>query len=161
MTELIGFVGLGNMGRPMAARLVGAGFTVRVFDVDTGAAQRFTEEHGGEAAPSLAALASNTEVVITMLPNGAVVRAVVLGDGGALDDCLLRSMRPGSVLIDMSSSAPMGTQSLGKRVAEQGIALLDAPVSGGVRRAEQGTLSIMVGGDPPVRARCRKLLEAM
>ena len=161
MTELIGFVGLGNMGRPMAARLVGAGFTVRVFDVDTEAAQRFTEEHGGEAALSLAALASNTEVVITMLPDGAVVRAVVLGDGGALDDCLLRSMRPGSVLIDMSSSAPMGTQSLGKRVAEEGIALLDAPVSGGVPRAEQGTLSIMVGGDPPVRARCRKILEAM
>jgi 3-hydroxyisobutyrate dehydrogenase len=95
-----------------------------------------------------------------MLPDGDAVRAVVLGPGGA-GDCLLAGFPNGSVLIDMSSSSPLGTRELGARLAERGVAMLDAPVSGGVRKARDATLSIMVGGDAHSVARCRPILEAM
>lgn len=157
----LGFVGLGNMGQPMAARLLGAGYSVSVFDTRIEAVRSFTQQYDGTPAASLAEVGRNSGVVITMLPNGGVVRRVVLGSGAQADDCLLGSMQPKSVLIDMSSSSPTGTQALGRVLAEHDIAMLDAPVSGGVKRAAAGTLSIMVGGDPRVVAVCRPLLVAM
>jgi 3-hydroxyisobutyrate dehydrogenase len=152
----VGFVGLGRMGRPMATRLLGAGVSVTLFDTRRDAVDRVVAESGGTAAASLAELAAGRDVVITMLPNGDVVRSVVLGEGG---DALRDGMARGSVLIDMSSSSPTGTQALGRSLAERGIAMLDAPVSGGVARAETGALAIMVGGDADVVARCHPLLR--
>jgi 3-hydroxyisobutyrate dehydrogenase len=157
----VGFIGLGNMGQPMAARLLEAGFALTVLDADEKAQQAFVDEYGGNPASSLSALASESDAVITMLPDGHVVRRVVLGEGEEGDDRLLGSMRQGAILIDMSSSSPTGTQALGKILAQHGIFMLDAPVSGGVSRAENGTLAIMVGGDAAVVKGCRPLFEAM
>lgn len=156
----IGFVGLGKMGHPMARNLARAGFGIVAHDVDRNALRRACDATGAEAPGSLKAMASRCEAVITMLPDGEAVRAVVLGPGGA-EDCLLAGLSPGSVLIDMSSSSPLGTRALGAQLAERDVAMLDAPVSGGVRKAVDATLSIMVGGDARNVARCRPLLEAM
>ena len=157
----VGFVGLGNMGRPMAARLVEAGFNLTVLDADSEVQESFVSLHGGNPVSSLGELASNSDVVITMLPNGHVVRRVTLGEEADSQDHLLGSMSKGSILIDMSSSSPNGTQTLALILAEHGISMVDAPVSGGVSRAVAGTLAIMVGGDSAVVERCRPLFEAM
>jgi len=157
----VGFIGLGNMGRPMAANLLKAGFTLIVLDANAGAQQAFVGQYGGTPASSLSALGAHCEVLITMLPDGHVVRRVVLGGEGDGDDRLLGSMRKGTILIDMGSSSPTGTQALGQVLARNGISMLDAPVSGGVSRAEKGTLAIMVGGEIAVVERCRPLFEAM
>jgi 3-hydroxyisobutyrate dehydrogenase len=157
----MGFIGLGNMGQPMAARLLEAGFALTVLDADEKAQQAFVGQYGGTPASSLSELGANCDVVITMLPDGHAVHRVVLGEEEDGHDRLFGSMRQGSILIDMSSSSPMGTQALGKILAQQGIFMLDAPVSGGVSRAENGTLAIMVGGDTAVLKRCRPLFEAM
>jgi 3-hydroxyisobutyrate dehydrogenase len=157
----IGFVGLGRMGQPMAARLAGAGFSVVGFDADADAAERFRSAGHGATAASLAELAGASDVVITMLPNGEVVRDVVLGPAAGGADGLIGALAPGAVLIDSSSSAPTGTRALGALLAERTIAMLDAPVSGGVAAAEAGTLSIMVGGEQRVIERCRPLLAAI
>jgi 3-hydroxyisobutyrate dehydrogenase len=153
----VGFVGLGRMGRPMAARLLGAGFGADVFDAQRAAGEEFVARHGGTLAPSLAETGRRSDVVITMLPDGETVRRVVAGDG----DALLAGLRPGAIVVDMGSSAPLGTAALGRLLGERGIGMLDAPVSGGVPRAETGTLSIMVGGEPALVERCRPLLETM
>ena len=157
----VGFIGLGNMGRPMAANLLKAGFTLIVLDANAGAQQAFVGQYGGTPASSLSALGAHCEVLITMLPDGHVVRRVVLGGEGDGDDRLLGSMRKGTILIDMGSSSPTGTQALGQVLAQHGISMLDAPVSGGVSRAEKGTLAIMVGGETAVVERCRPLFEVM
>ena len=140
----------------MAARLRDAGFALVVCDARPDVVGDFVRD-GGSAAATPAQVACDSDVVITMLPNGEIVRRVTLDSG----DGLLRSMRAGGVLIDMSSSSPTGTQALGRTLTEHGIAMLDAPVSGGVPRAAAGTLSIMVGGDPQVIARCRPVLQAL
>lgn len=138
----VGFVGLGNMGRPMAHNLVAAGLAVTVGDADPALRERFAEEHGCEAADSPAGFA-DCEVVVTMLPNDRIVREVMLDwDGG-----IAARLAAGSVVLDMSSSGPNATRSLGEALAETGVAVVDAPVSGGIARAETGTLSLMVGGD--------------
>ena len=157
----VGFIGLGNMGQPMAARLLEAGFALTVLDADEKAQQAFVDQYGGSPGSSLSELASKSDAVITMLPDGHVVRRVVMGEEENGDDRLLGSIRQGAILIDMSSSSPTGTQALGKVLAQHGIFMLDAPVSGGVSRAENGTLAIMVGGDTAVVKRCRPLFEAM
>jgi 3-hydroxyisobutyrate dehydrogenase len=152
----VGFVGLGNMGWPMARNLVRAGHALTVRDADAARQERFATEHGCAFAADPAAFAE-VEVVVTMLPTGAIVRDVLLGwDGG-----LARALRPGSVVVDMSSSEPMGTRALGAELLNREIALVDAPVSGGVPKAEAGTLSIMMGGDDEPVARVRPLLEAL
>ncbi len=156
----VGFIGLGKMGHPMARRLSGAGYRIVAHDLDPNALNRAREAIGAEVPGSLKAMASRCEAVITMLPDGEAVRAVVLGLDGA-GDCLLAGFSRGSVLIDMSSSSPLGTRELGARLAERGVAMLDAPVSGGVRKAADATLSIMAGGDAHSIARCRPILEAM
>jgi len=157
----VGFIGIGNMGRPMAARLVEAGFTLTILDANPETQETFVSLHGGNPASSLEELGLKSDVVITMLPDGHVVRRVTLGGEGDHQDHLLGSMQKGSILIDMSSSSPTGTQALGRTLSQSGISMLDAPVSGGVPRAVTGTLAIMVGGDRPVVERCRHLFEVM
>ena len=134
----IGFVGLGNMGAPMARNLARAGFDVRVRDADL-ARQALLASEFGASADELTGL----DAVITMLPTGADVRDALLdGEGG-----LVSSLAPDTVVVDMSSSAPVGTRELGAELAQRGVTLVDAPVSGGVAKAETGMLAILVGGD--------------
>jgi 3-hydroxyisobutyrate dehydrogenase len=158
VTPRIGVVGLGTMGRPMAENLLKGGFALAVADVDP----RRIAGLGVKALlpASLAALGEMSEIVITMLPDGKIVRKALLGDDGS-NDGVLDGLRPGSLVIDMSSSAPVGTRELGAELAARGIALVDAPVSGGVKRAIDGTLAIMVGGAASDIERARPLLAAM
>jgi 3-hydroxyisobutyrate dehydrogenase len=152
----IGFIGLGNMGAPMAHHLAGAGYRLHVLDADPAAVERFAGNHPCEQPASPAALGRQCRAVITMLPNGDIVREVLLGENGAAE-----GLTAGSIVIDMSSSSPLGTRRLATALAERGITLVDAPVSGGVVRAEQGSLAIMAGGDAEIIERCRPLLETM
>ena len=108
------------------------------------------------APATLADLALSVDAVITMLPDGKIVREVLLGEAG-----LAASLKSNTVVVDMSSSDPIGTRDLGAQLAERGIRLIDAPVSGGVKRAEDGSLATMVGGDAEIIGRTRALLEAM
>jgi 3-hydroxyisobutyrate dehydrogenase len=156
----IGFVGIGNMGTPMAGHLVKAGWRVHVYDVDAEKVRSFVKTHGGAACGSLAEVGRQSDVVITMLPDGGIVRRAVVGDGASAD-CLMRGLVRGAIVVDMSSSAPVGTRELGADLSRLGVSLVDAPVSGGVRGAVAATLAIMVGGDPALAERCAPLLGAM
>ncbi len=154
----IGLVGLGLMGVPMARNLLKAGFPLAVFDANARALREFCEASPGARAPdTLRALGEACDAVITMLPNGRIVREVVL-DGA---DNLAAGLARGSLVIDMSSSSPVGTRELGALLAARGIALVDAPVSGGVGRAVDGSLAIMAGGEGEAIDRCTALLAAM
>ena len=153
----VGFVGVGNMGWPMAACLHRAGFTLNVNDARREVADNFVQQVGGFAPDSLRDLAEKSDVVITMLPTSAIVRHV-LATG---EDTLMAGLRPGTVVIEMSSGEPTVTQELAERVRELGAYLIDAPVSGGVPRAKTGELAIMAGGDGAVIDRVLPVLEAM
>jgi 3-hydroxyisobutyrate dehydrogenase len=159
-TTRVGLVGVGNMGAPMATNLLKAGWRVTVYDAQPEKSKAFVSERGGEIAGSLTEIGKSCDVVITMLPDGHVVRRVALGarDG---DDCLVRGLAKGATIIDMSSSAPVGTRELGNDLQRCGIALMDAPVSGGVRGAVAGTLAIMIGGDKSLAEKYDGLLAAM
>lgn len=161
--ETVGFIGLGNMGRPMAANLARAGFEVIGYDADPNAAEAFAAATGCRTAATPAALAGAVSVAVTMLPTGAIVRQVLLEEeGGALASGLGVGKSGGGLVIDMSSSEPMGTRALGAALAERGVALVDAPVSGGVPKAADGTLAIMVGADDESAARrAEPVLRAM
>jgi 3-hydroxyisobutyrate dehydrogenase len=153
----VGFVGVGNMGRRMAANLAAAGFPLVVRDSDAETQRRFIAEHGGEPGDSPQAFAG-TSVVVTMLPDGNAVREAVLGAHGGIASAL----SPGSVILDMSSADPVGTQKLAADLAPAGIRVVDAPVSGGIARAETGTLSLMVGGqDEDAFALVQPVLEVL
>ncbi len=141
----VGFIGIGNMGSPMATNLVKAGFSVSVHDADPERATSFANEHQANA-PGLAKIAEN-EVVVTMLPNGHVVREALLESDGS---AFFNHLRPGTIVVDMSSSEPSGTRELARILLEKGVVLIDAPVSGAVPRAITGTLTIMIGGDDQV-----------
>ncbi len=149
------FIGLGAMGLPMASRLLAAGFTVHGADASPEARNAFAAR-GGQSFATAREACAGLSIVITMLPTGAIVRDVLRGDGDAAT-----ALAPGALVIDMSSSAPMGTRALADDLAARGIALIDAPVSGGVRRAADGTLSIMAGGDAQQIERARPLFKAM
>jgi 3-hydroxyisobutyrate dehydrogenase len=152
----VGFIGIGNMGRPMAANVLKAGHELMIHDSDPARCADFTRAHGGSAARAPADFAA-VEFLVTMLPIGAVVREVLLGQEG-----VARHLAPGTVVIDMSSSEPNGTRDLGEQLARQRITLLDAPVSGGVPRARSGTLAIMIGADDAAAIeRSRPLLASM
>src|SRR5689334_23584818 len=139
------------MGRPMAACLSRVGFQLSGFDTSAEARATFAGSVG--AAPASAADAvSGAQVVITLLPDGKIVRAAVEG--------VKPHLAPGAVLIDMSSSAPVGTKALGEELVADGFEFIDAPVSGGVKRAVDGTLAIMVGGDMGTLEKVRPVLEA-
>ena len=154
MQPIVGFVGLGNMGEPMCRHLLARGYAVRMYDVDRRALARLGDTHGHMAA-SPAALAAAADVVILSLPSSAVVERVVFGEHG-----LAAGFSAGKVLIDTSSAQPSSTRRIAAMLAERGIQMLDAPVSGGVLRAREGTLAIMVGGERPVFDRYRALLGA-
>jgi 2-hydroxy-3-oxopropionate reductase len=149
-------VGLGIMGRPMARNLARAGFELTVFNRTYRRAEDFVAHNQAAIAPGLAELAGRSDVVVTMLPGPPEVEAIVAGEGG-----LLEGMGRGTLLVDMSTSSPVLARGLAREAARRGIGMLDAPVSGGDVAAEQGTLSIMVGGEEADFARARPLFEAM
>ncbi len=159
----IGFVGLGNMGTPMVRCLAKAGQTVVVFDARAGVAAALAAEPGNgtyvTAADSLADVGAAARIVITMLPDSKIVRAVVLGDATAKG--LAASMQHGGVIVDMSSSYPLDTRALAEALVPKGIAVIDAPVSGGVGKAVSGTLAIMAGGETSVLDQVGPVLAAM
>jgi len=159
--ERIGFIGLGKMGQPMTRNLKKAGFQLALNDVNLDLAREMGKELDAPVYEQHSDLARACRVVITMVPDGKIVREVALGREGASDFGLADGFAKGSVLIDMSSSAPLGTRQLGEELAARGIAMIDAPVSGGVRRAITGQLAVMIGGDPQVIERCRPVLSAM
>jgi 3-hydroxyisobutyrate dehydrogenase len=154
--DRIGFVGLGNMGTPMARRLVAAGYELVVTDALPAVVERFAAKSACEHTASLQSLAERSGVVITMLPDGDAVRQVLLGPNGVAPH-----LAAGSVIVDMSSSSPIGTRQLAADLAKRGFPLVDAPVSGGVKKAADGTLAIMVGGDTEPVVRVKSLLEVM
>jgi 3-hydroxyisobutyrate dehydrogenase len=154
----IGFIGMGNMGVPMAANLVRGGYQVTAHDIALERARDFATAHNAHAAETLAALGRDCDLIITMLPSGREVRQVLLeADGGAL----VRNLRAGSIVIDMSSADPVGTRALGEELAASNIKLVDAPVSGGVPRAKDGTLAIMIGGNADAVATAKPVLSKM
>ena len=151
----VGFVGLGAMGSPIARNLVGAGQPIVVHDADPEARQRFIDDNptaiGAEATTELA----DCDIVVLVLPNSDIVDQVVLADGG-----LLSCLKPGSILVDMGSSVPARTQAIEKAAALRGIDVVDAPVSGGVARARNADLAVMVGGDQSAIDTVLPLLES-
>lgn len=149
-TPRVGFIGVGHMGWPMARNVAAAGFPVHCFDADADRAAGFAAECGATAAADLQALGRESDIVITMLPAGGDVRDAVMGAGG---EGAAAGLGPGAVVVDMSSSAPVGTRELGGQLGERGIALVDAPVSGLVERAAAGTLTIMIGADDEAAVR--------
>ena len=152
--QRIGFVGLGKMGEPMAAHLVKAGYILTVADEVPGTAKKFVADHGGKIATSLIDLAREVEAVITMLPNGMIVREV-------LSDGILQGLAPGSIIIDMGTSNPVETRETANQAEAHGIAMVDCPVAGGVVFAKDATLTITTGGDEGVLARCRPLFDVI
>ena len=152
---IITLIGLGQMGMPMAARLVLAGFTVHGADPSAPARAAF-EQSGGKAFDDSAAATAGASAIITMLPTGKIVRDVLLGAKG-----IAPGLPKGTLIIDMSSSAPTDTTSLAAELAPLGLPLLDAPVSGGVKRAIDGSLAIMAGGPEAEVERARPVLAAM
>ena len=151
--KTIGFIGLGMMGVPMCARLVKAGFRLLVADADPARVAAVCETLS--AAPLTEAVAKEVDVLITMLPSSKIVETVLLESGWAA------ALRNGALVVDMSSSEPVRSRELAATLAAQGLLYLDAPVSGGVKRASDGTLAILVGGDEAVLADARPVLEAM
>jgi len=151
----IGFIGLGNMGNPMAGHLVRAGYDVAVFDICPDAVQAFVARYGGRATGSSAEVGQGADAIITMLPDGKVVRNAVLGDGaGAV-------LERGSLVIDMGSCDPADTRALHAALAPRGIGVIDAPVMGGTVFAKDATLDIMAGGDAVLVERARPVFAAM
>jgi len=149
----IGFIGLGMMGSPMAHLLHGAGHLLVVRDANANVAQNFVQGHPGAVMASGPADFAHCAVVITMLPNSDIVDAVVTE--------LAPSLPRGGCIIEMSSADPTRTRALAAQLAVQGIGLIDAPVSGGVKKAQAGTLAIMVGGEPALFETLKPLLELM
>lgn len=149
----VAVIGLGNMGVPMAVRLAKAGFDVHGYDNAVAARVRLTAQGGGTAAESLAATVADADAVVTILPNGKVVQAVI--------EAMVPHLKPGAVVVEMSSSEPMATRRLGEALIAKGFGFVDAPVSGGVKRAVDGTLSIMVGGETAMIDRIDPILQAM
>jgi 3-hydroxyisobutyrate dehydrogenase len=148
----VAVIGLGNMGAPMGACLIKAGYAVTGFDLLESARQKFAAA-GGRVANDIASAVAAADVVIMLLPNGKIVRDAV--------SAMRAHLRAGTIVVDMSSSDPIGTRSLGEELTAASIAFIDAPVSGGVRRAVTGMLAIMVGGDGSTIDRVQPLLAAM
>jgi 2-hydroxy-3-oxopropionate reductase len=155
MYEKVGFVGLGIMGRPMARNLVQAGYDLVVYNQSRSKVEELVAE-GAEAAESPRDTAENSDIVFTVLPGPLEVREVAAGKNG-----LLGGAREGSLLVDMSTSSPILARELDQTAREQGVGMLDAPVSGGDVGAVEGTLSIMVGGEEEDFKRAKPLFEVM
>lgn len=157
VTERIGFIGLGNMGAPMAHRLAAAGYRLVVHDKSHERLRSFHDRHPECQAPvDLPALGRACDLVITILPDGDVVRDVLLGESG-----VAAGLSPNAMVIDMSSASAIGTRETAGRLVKRGIGFVDAPVSGGVKKASDGTLAIMAGGDAETINRARPILEVL
>ncbi len=154
----IAFIGLGNMGAPMAANLLGAGHDVCVFDL-VESAMADLEGQGARRAESADAACRDAEVVISMLPTGAHVLGLYLGDGASPG--LLDALGHQPLVIDASTISPDDTRRVGEAAAERGLSYLDAPVSGGIGGAKAGTLTFIVGGNEAGFAQAKPVLEAM
>lgn len=151
----IGFIGLGIMGRPMALNLVKAGYALTVYDLNPDPVKALVTA-GATEGKSCQDCAERTEIVITMLPNSPEVKVAVLGDKG-----VLVGATSGMILVDMSSIAPLASQDIAARLAEKGVEMLDAPVSGGEPKAVEGTVSIMVGGKQGIFDEVKDMLLVM
>ncbi len=151
----IGFIGLGIMGKPMALNLIKAGYELTVYDI---VSERMEDllKAGARRGTSSKEVAARSEIVITMLPNSPHVREAVLGPGGVLEGA-----RPGTILVDMSSIAPLASKEIAAQAQAKGVAMLDAPVSGGEPKAVAGTLAIMVGGPQETFDQVKDILAAM
>ncbi|KPL54942.1 3-hydroxyisobutyrate dehydrogenase [Prosthecomicrobium hirschii] len=151
----IGFIGLGNMGGPMAANLVKAGHTVKGYDLSEASAARFAEI-GGTVVGSAGEAAADVDAVVSMLPEGAHVIAVYTGPGGVIERAA-----PGTLFIDSSTIHVEAARQVAAAAAKAGMAMVDAPVSGGTGGAAAGTLTFMVGGADEAFERARPILECM
>jgi 2-hydroxy-3-oxopropionate reductase len=151
----IGFIGLGIMGKPMALNLIKAGYELTVYDI---VAERMEDvlKAGARRGTSGKDVAARSEVVITMLPNSPHVREAVLGPGGVLEGA-----KRGTILVDMSSIAPLASKEIAAQAQVKGVPMLDAPVSGGEPKAVAGTLAIMVGGPQETFDQVKDILAAM
>ena len=154
-SKKIGFIGLGVMGKPMAKNLIKAGFKLKVFDLKADVVAEVAAL-GAEMGTSPAQVARDCDIIITMLPNSPQVIQVLTGEDG-----VLQTVRPGSIIIDMSSISPVVAKKMYNAAAEKEVEMLDAPVSGGEPKAIDGTMSIMVGGKPEVFESVKDILLAM
>ena len=154
MKEKIGFIGLGIMGKPMATHLVKKGCDLIVFDINPAAVAELGQV--GAAAGSLAEIGAACQLIFTMLPNGAIVQEVLFGANGVAS-----TIRPGSIVVDMSSVTPVDAQICQKNLAGKDVEFMDAPVSGGEPKAIDGTLAFMVGGKPEVFERMLPFFKMM
>lgn len=151
----IGLIGLGIMGKPMSKNLLKAGYDLTVMDRNQSAVAEVVAA-GAKSAPTAKAIAEQVDIIITMLPNSPHVKEVVLGENG-----ILEGAKAGTVFIDMSSIAPLVSRELSAKLAEKGVEMLDAPVSGGEPKAIDGTMSVMVGGKQEVFDKCYPVMKAM
>ncbi len=155
MAGAVGFIGLGNMGRPMALNLVKHGFALVVHDIDPAKVAPL-REHGAQVADSPAQAATATERTIVMVETTAQAESVIAGEHG-----IVRAAAPGHVVVSMSTIDPFAARRLGGELASRGVAMLDAPVSGGTERAASGELSVIAGGPAETFEACRDLFKAM
>lgn len=151
----IGFIGLGIMGKPMSKNLLKAGYELTVMDRNQEAVGDLVAA-GAVSAATPKDVAAQSDIVITMLPNSPHVKEVVLGASG-----IIEGAKQGTIVIDMSSIAPLVSREVGAQLAEKGVAFLDAPVSGGEPKAIDGTLSVMVGGNQAIFDKCYPVMKAM
>jgi 3-hydroxyisobutyrate dehydrogenase-like beta-hydroxyacid dehydrogenase len=154
--ERVGFLGLGIMGSRMAANVARAGFPLTVWTHTPGKAESWAAEHGASARATPAEVAGESEILLSMVVDGDQVSGVLLGGDGAIE-----AAHPGLLCVDMSTISPADTRRIGAALGERGVAMLDAPVTGSSPRAEDGSLTIMVGGEAEDFARARDLLETM
>jgi 3-hydroxyisobutyrate dehydrogenase-like beta-hydroxyacid dehydrogenase len=155
-THRIAFAGLGIMGAPMARNLLGAGFDVSVYTRTTEKAQRFATEHGARAEKTPAEAAEGVDALVTMVPDAPQVEEVLFGPSGAAD-----ALSQGALVVDMSTTSPTASREVGRRLSERGLAFVEGPVSGSRPKAEDGTLTIMAGGELESFERALPLFEAM
>ena len=155
MTQKVGFIGLGIMGKPMSKNLIKAGYSLVVADRNASSVAEIIAA-GAETAATPKAIAEQCDIIITMLPNSPNVKEVVLGESG-----IIEGAKPGTVVIDMSSIAPLASREIAEALKRKGINMLDAPVSGGEPKAIDGTLSVMVGGDKAIFDQHYDLLKTM
>ncbi|MEM8493152.1 MAG: 3-hydroxyisobutyrate dehydrogenase [Pseudomonadota bacterium] len=157
-TSRVGFIGLGNMGGPMAANLLAAGMSVKAFDLSDEALKALGDK-GALACESAAQAASDVDFVVSMLPAGRHVRSLYLGDGDAKG--LLATVDPATVLIDCSTIDAESARAVGEAAEKAGMAFVDSPVSGGVAAAQAGTLAFMCGGSEETFNRAKTVLDIM
>ncbi len=151
----IGFIGVGNMGKPMARNLLKAGYSVSVYDLMEANVNELAAE-GAIPCKTNLELAASVDVIFASLPNAAIVASVMAGPSGVISAC-----KPGATIIDMSSVSPSSTRKMAKLATDKGVNYVDAPVSGGTAGAAAGTLTIMVGADDAVFEKIKPILEVI